>query len=414
MKNKRVVARVIAILLALLMAATILFGVLGSLAPAGAAVTRAQIDRLRAEQREIQQRRQETQARINSIEFDRMTAFAQKEVLDNRISLTEAEIELIRDTIAQYGYLIAAQELEVIEAQNRENARLQLFRERVRSMEENGVITYLDILFSATSFSDFLARLDFVGDLMRADESAYHNLIAARLETEAAKEALEETKAELEAEEILLQERYAELEIQREEAVQLILQIEQDREAAMELYRQIREQQEQSQRDINRLEEEWRRQEAARIAREASAGRTAVAVRGTGELVWPVAGTNRSNVTSPFGVRRHPVFGTNRMHNGIDIGAPHGRNVFAADSGSVIISRHNASFGNYIVIAHGGDNRMTTLYAHLSTRSVSVGDTVSRGQVIGRVGSTGISTGPHLHFEVTVNGVRVNPLAHLP
>jgi peptidoglycan hydrolase CwlO-like protein len=260
MKNKRVVARVIAILLALLMAATILFGVLGSLAPAGAAVTRAQIDRLRAEQREIQQRRQETQARINSIEFDRMTAFAQKEVLDNRISLTEAEIELIRDTIEQYGYLIAAQELEVIEAQNRENARLQLFRERVRSMEENGVITYLDILFSATSFSDFLARLDFVGDLMRADESAYHNLIAARLETEAAKEALEETKAELEAEEILLQERYAELEIQREEAVQLIVQIEQDREAAMELYRQIREQQEQSQRDINRLEEEWRRQ----------------------------------------------------------------------------------------------------------------------------------------------------------
>ncbi|MCL2402163.1 MAG: M23 family metallopeptidase [Oscillospiraceae bacterium] len=99
------------------------------------------------------------------------------------------------------------------------------------------------------------------------------------------------------------------------------------------------------------------------------------------------------------------------MHNGIDIGAPSGRNVFAADTGTVLISRRNASFGNYIVISHG--DGVTTLYAHLSTRSVSVGDTVTRGDVIGRVGSTGISTGPHLHFEVSVNGARINPLSRL-
>jgi len=387
--------------------------VLSSVAPAGATVTRTQINRLRDEQREIQARRQETQARINSIEFERMTALAQKEVLDGRIALTEAEIELIRYTIIEYGYLIEDKELEVVEALNRENARLQLFRERVRSMEENGVITYLDIIFSATSFSDLLARIDFVGDLMRADESAYHNLIAARLETEAAKEALEEIKAELEEEEILLQERYAELEIQREEAIELILQIFQDREAAIELLRQEEDEWARVQTEINRLEEELRRQQEAAAAAAAAAGRNhGTSVVGTGELLWPVSGTSRANVTSPFGVRRHPVFGTNRMHNGIDIGAPHGRNVFAADSGTVLTSTHNASFGNFIVISHG--NGMTTLYAHLSTRSVSVGDTVSRGQVIGRVGSTGISTGPHLHFEVSINGVRTNPLLRLP
>ncbi|MCL2227171.1 MAG: M23 family metallopeptidase [Oscillospiraceae bacterium] len=105
-----------------------------------------------------------------------------------------------------------------------------------------------------------------------------------------------------------------------------------------------------------------------------------------------------------------------RQHSGIDIAARHGANVLAADRGTVITSRFNSSYGNYIVIAHGENrngDRITTLYAHLSTRSVSVGDVVEQGQVIGRIGSTGVSTGPHLHFEVMVNGTRVNPMRFL-
>jgi murein DD-endopeptidase MepM/ murein hydrolase activator NlpD len=99
------------------------------------------------------------------------------------------------------------------------------------------------------------------------------------------------------------------------------------------------------------------------------------------------------------------------MHNGIDIRGGHGDPVFAADSGTVITSQFNASYGNFIVISHG--NGVNTLYAHLSTRQVSVGDTVTRGQRIGLIGSTGVSTGPHLHFEVIVNGSRVNPMRWL-
>ena len=121
----------------------------------------------------------------------------------------------------------------------------------------------------------------------------------------------------------------------------------------------------------------------------------------------PVSGA----VTSGFGMRKHPVFGDYRQHNGVDFYASHGAVVVAADSGTVITSTYNSSYGNYVVIAHGGG--MTTLYAHLSSRSVSVGDGVSKGQQVGLVGSTGISTGPHLHFEVSVNGTRINPMTKL-
>jgi murein DD-endopeptidase MepM/ murein hydrolase activator NlpD len=172
----------------------------------------------------------------------------------------------------------------------------------------------------------------------------------------------------------------------------------------------MREDEREVQADINRLVAALARQQEAerqRRLREQQRQAGGGSVVGTGQLVWPVNGT----ITSRFGVRQHPVFGDMRFHGGIDIGAAHGTTVVAADAGSVIISTYNSSYGNYIVISHG--NGMTTLYAHLSTRSVSVGDSVSRGQQIGRVGSTGVSTGPHLHFEVSVNGTRVNPSAHL-
>jgi murein DD-endopeptidase MepM/ murein hydrolase activator NlpD len=132
-------------------------------------------------------------------------------------------------------------------------------------------------------------------------------------------------------------------------------------------------------------------------------------VRGTGELLWPVPG--HRTVTSGFGIRLHPVFRVHRQHLGIDIGAPHGARVVASDTGTVITSEYDRSYGHYIVISHG--NGMTTLYAHLSSRGVRRGDVVVRGDTIGRIGSTGVSTGPHLHFEVMINGSRVNPQRHL-
>ena len=408
MNNKKVI-RVIAIILAVVMLMSVGFVILDSLMASANSSnisgTRAQINRLRGELQGYQSRRREVQTHIDAIDFERRTELARKSILDDRIMFTGMEIDIIEATIEQYEILIVEKEAEVVRAQEREEAQFQLFRTRVRNMEENGVISYLEILFSSTNFADLLARMDFVSDIMRADEQIYFELVAAREATIEAKAELEETKLELEEERVLLFSRQEELAEQVEEAEAMIYELLQHRETEQALHDALVADEARIMRQIREQEEELRRLEAAAAAAAAAARPV---VRGTGELTWPVPGHTR--VTSPFGSRMHPVFRVMRHHNGIDIGAPHGANVVAADRGTVIRSAYNSSFGNYIVISHGN---MNTLYAHLSTRSVRAGDTVQRGQTIGRIGSTGTSTGPHLHFEVHVNGQRVNPMRFL-
>jgi len=391
--------RIIAKMLTVVMILSVVVFSLGSIVPSADAkkrVTREQINELRDEKRVYERQRNEIQEKINALAFEQLTEMAKKGVLDERIIITGLEIDNLNEIIDHYITLIREKEYEVALAQAREEEQLEKYKSRVRDMEENGFISYLELVFDSTSFADLLARVDFVADIMRADEKLYNDLIGARDETIAAKENLEQSKSEMEEEKVFLGEKEAELIEQLEEASAIILEMEQDIETERALRALVEEEENRIQKEINEKVEELRKQEAANQA-----------VRGTGELVWPANG----RVSSRFGWRRHPVFGGRRHHNGIDIAARHGTNVFAADRGSVIISAYSSGYGNYIVINHG--NGMTTLYAHLSSRKVSVGTAVSRGQVIGLIGSTGVSTGPHLHFEVTVNGSRINPLVKL-
>ncbi len=138
------------------------------------------------------------------------------------------------------------------------------------------------------------------------------------------------------------------------------------------------------------------------------------AVQGTGgtspsALNWPTPGYYR--ITSPYGYRIHPVLKTKRLHTGIDLGVPYGKNVLASNSGKVILAKYNGSYGYCVIIDHGGG--MSSLYAHLSSFSVKVGDTVATGQKIAQIGTSGLSTGPHLHFEVRLNGSHTNPEKYL-
>jgi len=402
----RKVARIIAIILALVMLLSVGWMLLDAIT-ASARVTQAEIDRLREEKREYEKRKQEIQSRINTIEFERNTEVAKKTVLDERISLTEMEIENITAIIEQYVFLIVEKEIEVADAKDREEAQYKQYKTRVRDMEENGVISYLEIIFDSTSFSDLLARIDFVGDIMRADELTYNNLIKARLETEAAEAALRQTKLEMEEEKESLQMKREELGDQLDEANALIADIQANLESETALYQEAAAEEAKIQREINAKAEEYRKQQEA--DRQAAIGK----VSGTGDLMWPVPSSGY--ISSGYGVRLHPVYRVMRQHYGIDIGAAHGASVIASDSGRVITSAYNSSYGNYIVVYHGTVNgvTMTTLYAHLSSRRVSEGADVVKGQIIGLVGSTGVSTGPHLHFEVTVNGSRVNPQSRL-
>ena len=384
---------------------------------ASARVSQGHIDRLRAEKREYGRRKNEVQAKIDTIEFERMGEMAKKEILDQRIELTSREIMNTNAIIEQYHLLIREKEYEVFLAQNREEAQLENYRNRVRAMEENGMITYLEIIFDSTSFSDLLARIDFVNDIMRADETSYINLQIARNETEEAKELLEEAKVELEEEKDQLEIMEAELHEQLEEAHDLIRQLEADIEAEQELHDELIAEEARLLRQINAaVAELQRQQEAERLRRlraqqsgsgggssnaSGGSGGGGGAAVGSGQLSWPMSGP----VISQFGPRG------GRMHQGLDIGGAHGINVVAADSGTVVTAGHGRGWGNYIVISHG--NGMTTLYAHLSSFAVSAGTSVSRGQVIGFNGSSGNATTPHLHFEVRVNGNLVNPMSVL-
>ena len=410
MRN-RLFARIVAIILAVIMLLSVFWVVLDALTASAANVTQSEINKLKDKKKEFQRRKRELQSEINAIEFEKKGEVAKKNVLDDRIMLTGMEIENINETIEFYVTLIYEKELEVVAAQDKEADQLKAYKKRVRDMEENGAISYLEIIFDSASFSDLLARLDFVGDIMQADEKIYNELTRAKEETLAAKEDLKQTKLEMEEEKVLQLGLQLELEKQLEEAEKLIADINAELESERALHAEVEAEEEKIQREINQKEAELKRQqeEEARKALAAKSATASVRVKGSGVLGWPVPSCG--SISSGYGTRYHPIYKVYRKHQGVDIGGGYGANIVAADSGTVITSAYSSSYGNYVVISHG--NGMTTLYAHMSSRKVKEGASVTKGQLIGLIGSTGVSTGPHLHFEVSINGSRVNPANYL-
>lgn len=378
------------------MIAAVVFALPGSIS--ASAVSQAEINKLKEQQAALDQQKKEVAAKIESKEYEQMSLLAKKAVLDEQVQLTEQEIQNITDQIAEYEVLIYEKGLEVEEAIKREEEQLELYKKRLRAMEENGSISYVAVIFGSNSFSDLLTRIDTISEIIASDELVYANLEEARMETEQAKVDLEAAKVDQELQREVQLEKQAELELKVEEAQVLIKEIEDTLESYQSQYDSIDEQDAKLQGEIDDLIEQLRKQEAA-------AG-TTKQVNSTGSYIWPSAASNV--VTSYFGVRQHPVYGDYRNHYGIDIGAPYGTNILAADGGTVVTATYSSSYGYYVIINHGGGN--TTLYAHMSKILVSVGQSVTQGQTIGLVGSTGVSTGPHLHFEIRVNGTRVNPL----
>lgn len=262
-------------------------------------------------------------------------------------------------------------------------------------MEEYGTIAYLSVIFEAHSFSELLARIDTVNEIMRADEALYEKFKAAKQATIDAKVSLIEAREDQEVQKADLLVKQSLLETQVAEADAILEKLEGDIDAINELKQQEDAAAKKIQEDIKKAEAELKKQQAG-------------TVKGTGTYSWPTPSCYI--VTRSFGMQKHPVYHDQRMHYGIDIGAKYGANIIASDSGTVIISEYSASYGNYIVISHGSGNR--TLYGHMSTRLVKVGSKVSKGDIIGKVGSTGVSTGPHLHFEIIISDNRVDPLKY--
>ena len=385
-------AAVLALLLLLPMVTMILGG--------AGAVTQSEIDALKAEQAASQARQDELEEQLADVEADQAEAQQRRQLLQAQLDAINNEIENIDKQIAYYDQEIAQKEAEQAEAEANEQAQYELFCQRVRAMEEEGTVSYWSILFNSESFSELLDRLADIDAVMDYDNQVMDELIAIREEIIALRTQLETSRAEEQAARDQQAAKQAEQQAKVAEAQKLLDQINADvaevnrqldaeSEAAAEIQAEIAQKQKQL--------EEQRRQNNITIDSETS-------------YLWPLPGYYR--LSSLFGYRIHPITGEAHSHTGIDIPAPGNTPILACKSGQVVTSAYHYSYGNYVVIDHGNGN--STLYAHMSSRAVSEGDMVTQGQTIGYVGTTGSSTGNHLHLEVRDNYTRVDPESKFP
>ena len=407
MKKKAI--SIVCIILAFLMMVTLVVSVIGSLG-ALAAGGQDQIDALEQQKSELQSQQASIQTNIDDLIAQQADVIDQKAAMDEKNELARQEIELINEQIDVYTGLIEDKAEELEKAEAAEQAQYELYRKRVRAMEEEGSYTYLDILFQCRSLSDVLSAIDMIGEIMDSDKRLFEEYKAARETTEQVKAEYEATRAQLGEKPETLEAEKAELEEQIAAAVEVINQLQNDIDAAKAEYAKAAAAEAAAQASINAIiaqmqaEEEAARQEAAQNNQQyTGTGSTA-----TGTYIWPCPSS--TYVTSAFGMRDHPLFGDERPHSGIDIAGSAGSEVLAADSGTVAVATYSSSYGNYVTIYHS--NGDYTLYAHMSSLAVSAGQSVTQGDVIGYVGSTGWATGPHLHFEIRVNGSTVDPLSY--
>lgn len=358
-------------------------------------VTQAQINALKSDASKLASQKKELKQQLAAVAADKSKALEQKSILEQQINVIQSEINNIQAQIDNYSLLITQKEEQITQTEAEEQAQYELFCSRVRSMEEEGEVSYWSILFSSSDFSDLLDRFMMVEEIMDYDNAIMNQLIATREKLETEKSELEVSKSEQEAAKSVQESAKAELKAQEAEVDKLVSQISAQEDQLEKAHRQLN-------AAANAMDAEIRKKEKALQAQLAAQNVKITSEKG---FIWPSYATT---ITSLFGSRIHPVTGRANQHTGVDVAAAGGTNILAAKSGVVITSTYNSSYGNYVVVSHG--NGQTTLYAHMRKRLVSEGKSVKQGDTLGLVGTTGSSTGNHLHYEIRVNGKRQDPL----
>jgi len=338
-----------------------------------------QIGQLRSQIRE--KKRQENKVRYDIAQLDAQIESTTRRLRDTRARLTKARREQQQ----------LAKRLEMLTA--RLKRRQMLLAQRLRAAYKYRSISYLNVLLGANSMRELTSRSYVLRQIVKTDRELLDAVRADQQAVAKAKARMDTLVAQIATLERDLKEQAGQLSKAQQEKKLTLQQIASERA----LYeRQLAELEAESQAIARRL----------RAMMETAAGRARADQRWSGRFIRPVNGS----ITSRYGMRVHPIFRVRRMHYGIDFSAPHGTPILAADSGVVVEARYIRGYGNTVIIDHGGG--VATLYAHCSAILVSEGQQVQRGQVIARVGSTGYSTGPHLHFEVRINGDPVDPAAY--
>ena len=331
--------------------------------------------------------------------------------IQQQLEAAQRDYQAVANELKATEEKIAATQAELEKTRARLKVREGVFTKRVRDIYMHGQLSYLDVVLGAKDFSDFSNRLELLRRIIDADITLISDIRQERAAIETAKQELETQRAR----QAQLRDQAAakrdEIESRRKEQQAILYQAQNDKAVAEQAYNEYQ-QSSQAIAEMLRQRAADRAAQAAAAAAQASSGGGGGSdyyqpVSGSGAMIWPVNGV----VTSPYGYRTHPIFGTTIYHSGIDIGVDYGTPVHAADGGVVVEAGWISGYGYAVIIDHG--NGLSTLYGHNQELAVSEGQSVSQGQVIAYAGSTGNSTGPHVHFEVRANGDPVDPSAYL-
>ena len=442
MKNRKVTISLIAVLLIVAMSASLMVNILPQeVRAATSSELKEQLNELKKDKDALMDKIADLEKQQSENLNDMESIINQKSVIDQQVALLYAEMQNVNDQIAAYSLLISDKQTQLEQAQERLAELNRKNKARIRAMEEEGELSYWSVLFKANSFADLLDRLNMIAEIAASDQRRLKEMDEAAkavretqeiLTTE--KAALEVTKAELEATQKTLDAKNAEADLLLAELVVISDQLE-------DIHNQFEKEEEDFLDKIAQKDKEYQAQLGVEASISASIKASIAAsiehsrwiqasIEESRHMATAPSGGNSnygssdnpsnaiwlvpckySRVTSPFGYRWHPTTGEWSMHKGVDLAAPKGTPIYASRSGYVNVATYHATAGNYVTINH--QDGYTSVYMHMTHYVVKPGQYVKLGELIGYVGSTGRSTGPHLHFGIHKNGTYVNPMDYI-
>ena len=456
MKNRKKLVSILAGIMAAVMLLSLLLSLLPTRAlAASSSEIRNQINDLKKQKEEIQEQIQDVKDQYEQNEDEIADIVARKNVIDQEIGLLNDQILVMNEEIAAYNLLIADKQDELDDASDRLEDLNKEYRDRIRIMEEEGTVSYWEVLFKARSFSDLLDRLNMVEEIAASDQRRLKDMEEAAEEVEEARESLLEEKAELDVAHQELEKTYTELDGKRQEADDLIAELLEKGEELEDLQAKFEAEEEafmteiaQKEKEYNEAKhKEWQEYMATyttvppATTKPANTGSTNNSTGtnsggtgnsgnsgNTGSNTGGGSGGNTGSsapssgaswlrpcsytyLSSKFGYRDAPTAGASSYHQGVDLAAPKNTPVYATRAGVVTASTYGNAAGFYVTINHG--DGFSSIYMHLESKVVGAGQAVSAGQLIGYVGKSGIATGYHLHFGISYNGMYVNPCLYV-